>query len=68
MQEYKVSTGCFEASTGYGYDDLGREILEEVYAKVFGAESALVRPQLTCGTHALTVALSAILRPGDELL
>lgn len=68
MQKHKVSAGCFEASTGYGYDDLGRETLEEVYASVFEAEAALVRPQLTCGTHALTVALSANLRPGDELL
>ena len=68
MQQHKVSAGCFESSTGYGYDDLGRETLEDVYASVFEAESALVRPQLTCGTHALTVALSANLRPGDELL
>lgn len=68
MQQHQVSAACFEASTGYGYDDLGRETLEKVYADVFGAESALVRPQLTCGTHALTVALSANLRPGDEIL
>lgn len=68
MQKNRVNTACFESSTGYGYDDLGREILEAVYAEVFQAESALVRPQLTCGTHALTIALSAILRPGDELL
>lgn len=68
MQEHKVSAGCFEASTGYGYDDMGRETLEDVYAEIFKAKAALVRPQLTCGTHALTVALSAILRPGDELL
>ena len=68
MQKQKVSAACFESSTGYGYDDLGRETLEAVYAEVFGTEAALVRPQLTCGTHALTVALSAILRPGDELL
>lgn len=68
MREHHVSAGCFEASTGYGYDDYGRDTLEKVYAAVFGAESALVRPQLTCGTHALTVALSANLRPGDELL
>ncbi len=68
MQKNRVSTACFESSTGYGYDDLGRETLEAVYAQIFQAESALVRPQLTCGTHALTVALSAILRPGDELL
>ncbi len=68
MQEHRVSAACFEASTGYGYDDLGRETLEAVYATVFQAESALVRPQITCGTHALTVALSACLRPGDEIL
>ena len=68
MQKQRVSAGCFESSTGYGYDDLGRETLEAVYADVFHAESALVRPQLTCGTHALTTALSAVLRPGDELL
>lgn len=68
MENQRVSAACFEATTGYGYDDLGRETLEAVYAEVFGAESALVRPQITCGTHALTVALSAVLRPGDELL
>lgn len=53
MQQHKVSAGCFESSTGYGYDDLGRETLEDVYASVFEAESALVRPQLTCGTMRL---------------
>ena len=68
MENQRVSAACFEATTGYGYDDLGRETLEAVYAEVVGAESALVRPQITCGTHALTVALSAVLRPGDELL
>ena len=68
MQENKVSDAHFGTSTGYGYDDLGRDALESVYASVFHAESALVRPQLTCGTHALTVALSANLRPGDEIL
>ena len=68
MENQRVSAACFEATTGYGYDDLGRETLEAVYAEVFGAESALVRPQITCGTHGLTVALSAVLRPGDELL
>ena len=68
MQENKVSDAHFGSSTGYGYDDLGRDALEAVYASVFHAESALVRPQLTCGTHALTVALSANLRPGDEIL
>ena len=68
MQDNRVSAGCFESSTGYGYDDLGREKLEAVYADVFGTEAALVRPQITCGTHALALALAANLRPGDELL
>lgn len=64
----RISEAHFAATTGYGYNDLGREGLEAVYADVFGAEDALVRPQLTCGTHALAVALAANLRPGDELL
>ncbi len=68
MQKNKVSAACFAATTGYGYDDLGRDNLENVYADVFHTEAALVRPQITCGTHALTVALSANLLPGDELL
>ena len=68
MEQCRVSAACFESSTGYGYDDLGRETLEAVYAEAFQAEAALVRPQITCGTHALTIALSAMLRPGDELL
>ena len=68
MQKNKVSAACFVASTGYGYDDFGRDTLERVYADVFHTESALVRPQITCGTHALTLALSANLLPGDELL
>ena len=68
MQKNKVSAACFAATTGYGYDDLGRDNLERVYADVFHTEAALVRPQITCGTHALTVALSANLLPGDELL
>ncbi|HEX3075764.1 MAG TPA: methionine gamma-lyase family protein [Lachnospiraceae bacterium] len=68
MQENKLSDVHFAATTGYGYNDLGRDTLESVYANVFHAESALVRPQLTCGTHALTVALSGNLRPGDEIL
>ncbi len=68
MQKNRVSDIHFAATTGYGYNDIGRDTLEEVYASVFHAESALVRPQLTCGTHALTIALSANLRPGDELL
>ncbi len=68
MQKCKVSAECFGSSTGYGYDDMGREVLENVYAEVFGTESALVRPQITCGTHALALALSANLRPGDEMM
>lgn len=68
MQENRVSAACFNYTSGYGYDDLGRETLEKVYAGVFHTESALVRPQIACGTHALAVALAANLRPGDELL
>ena len=68
MQKNRVSAQCFAATTGYGYDDIGRDVLERVYADTFHTEAALVRPQITCGTHALTVALSANLRPGDELL
>ena len=64
----RVSAACFAGTTGYGYDDVGRDNLERVYADVFHTEAALVRPQITCGTHALTVALSANLLPGDELL
>ena len=68
MQKNRVSAQCFAATTGYGYDDVGRDNLERVYADAFHTEAALVRPQITCGTHALTVALSANLLPGDELL
>ena len=68
MQKNRVSAACFTTTTGYGYDDMGRDTLERVYADVFHTEAALVRPQITCGTHALTVALSANLLPGDELL
>lgn len=68
MQQARVSDIHFAATTGYGYNDLGRDVLEEVYAKAFHAESALVRPNLISGTHALHVALSGNLRPGDELL
>lgn len=68
MQECKVSAECFNASSGYGYNDLGRDRLEEVYAAAFHTEAALVRPQITCGTHALALALMSNLRPGDELL
>lgn len=68
MGKNRVSAQCFAQTTGYGYNDLGRDVLEKVYADCFHTEAALVRPQITCGTHALTVALSANLRPGDELL
>ena len=68
MQKCKVNAGCFKYASGYGYDDPGRDTLEEVYAEIFHTESALVRPQITCGTHALALALAANLRPGDELL
>lgn len=68
MQEHKVSEACLLGTTGYGYNDLGRETLEAVYAAVFHTEDALVRPQITCGTHALALALMSNLRPGDELL
>ena len=68
MQKNRVSENHLWGTTGYGYNDSGRDTLEAVYADLFGTEDALVRSQITCGTHALTVALSAILRPGDELL
>ena len=68
MQDNRVSVGCFNYASGYGYDDQGRDTLEKVYASIFHTESALVRPQITCGTHALSLALAANLRPGDELL
>ena len=68
FQKNRVDAACFAATTGYGYNDVGREKLELVYADIFHTEAALVRPQITCGTHALTVALSANLLPGDELL
>ncbi|MBC5713216.1 methionine gamma-lyase family protein [Roseburia sp. BX1005] len=68
MQELRVSAECFNMSSGYGYNDLGRDTLEAVYAKCFHGEDALVRPQITCGTHALALALMSNLRPGDELL
>lgn len=68
MQKNQVSEACLLGTTGYGYSDLGRETLEKVYADVFHTEDALVRPQITCGTHALALALMSNLRPGDELL
>ncbi len=68
MQVNKVNAECFQATSGYGYNDLGRKTLEKVYTTLFCGEDALVRPQITCGTHALALALSSNLRPGDELL
>ncbi len=68
MQEAKVSEACLLGTTGYGYNDLGRDTLETVYAKLFHTQDALVRPQITCGTHALALALMSNLRPGEELL
>ncbi|SEK36197.1 MULTISPECIES: methionine gamma-lyase family protein [unclassified Butyrivibrio] len=68
MQDNKVSEACLLGTTGYGYNDIGRDKLEAVYASVFHTEDALVRPQITCGTHALALALMSNLRPGDELL
>ena len=68
MQRNRVDATHFAATTGYGYNDAGRDNLERVYADCFHTEAALVRPQITCGTHALTVALSANLLPGDTLL
>lgn len=67
MQDNRVSEACLYGTTGYGYNDLGRETLEKVYASLFHAQDALVRPQITCGTHALALALMSNLRPGDEL-
>lgn len=63
-----MSEACLLGTTGYGYNDLGRDTLERVYADIFHTEDALVRPQITCGTHALALALMSNLRPGQELL
>ncbi|MGN0515277.1 MAG: aminotransferase class I/II-fold pyridoxal phosphate-dependent enzyme [Lachnospiraceae bacterium] len=68
MQENNLSEAHFGSTTGYGYNDIGRDTLEAVYASIFHTEDALVRPQIMCGTHALNIALSANLRPGDEIL
>mgnify|MGYP000760383224 CR=1 FL=1 len=68
MQKNKVSEGCLYSSTGYGYNDYGRDTLEKVYADTFHTEACLVRPQIACGTHALAIALFGNLRPGDEML
>ena len=63
LRECRVSEACFSMSTGYGYNDIGRDTLERVYAHIFKTEDALVRPQITCGTHALNVALSSTYTP-----
>lgn len=68
FQQNKVSDSHFTPSTGYGYDDYGRDTLEKIYAEVFGGEAGLVRPQIISGTHAISIALFGVLRPGDELL
>ena len=68
MQKNRVSAECFNQTSGYGYNDMGRDTLEQVYADTFKGEDALVRPQITCGSHALALALMSNLRPGDELL
>ena len=68
FREERVSEGMFAPSSGYGYDDRGRETLDRIYARVFGAEAAIVRHSIACGTHALTIGLFALLRPGDVLL
>ena len=68
MQDNHIGEAHLKGTTGYGYNDIGRDTLEAVYASVFHTEDALVRPQITCGTHALALALMSNLRPGDELL
>lgn len=68
FQKHRVSDSHFIPTTGYGYDDAGRDTLEEIYADVFGGEAGLVRPQIISGTHAISIALFGILRPGDELI
>lgn len=68
FKEHRVSDHHMNPSTGYGYDDEGRDVLERVYASTFGAEAALVRSQIISGTHAISIALFGMLRPGDELL
>ena len=68
FQSAQVSEACLSGTTGYGYNDLGRDKLEEVYAKTFHTEAALVRPLISCGTHALAIALAGNTRPGDQIL
>ena len=68
FQDNRVSDACFAGTTGYGYDDLGRETLDRIYAQVFGTEAALVRTGFVNGTHALTAAMFSLVGPGDTLL
>lgn len=68
MQEANLSDNHFNWTTGYGYNDIGREKVEEIYANVFGAEDALVRPIIVNGTHALSLCVQGLVRPGDEIL
>ena len=68
FREERVSDACFGSTTGYGYDDRGREVLDRVWSRVFGTEAALVRHNFVNGTHALSTALFGLLRPGDTLL
>ena len=68
FQDNRVSDSCFAGTTGYGYDDLGREVLDKIYAQLFGAEAALVRINFVNGTHALTTAMFALVKPGDTIL
>ena len=68
FQDNRVSDACFAGTTGYGYDDLGRETLDKIYAQIFGAEDALVRIGFVNGTHALTAAMFALVKPGDTIL
>ena len=68
LRKNQVSEACLMGTTGYGYNDIGRDTLEKVYSDIFHTEDALVRPQITCGTHALALSLAANLRPGDELI
>ena len=68
FQDNRVSDGCFAGTTGYGYDDIGRDVLDKIYAQIFGAEAALVRINFVNGTHALTAAMFALVKPGDTIL
>ncbi|MBQ3074517.1 MAG: methionine gamma-lyase family protein [Clostridia bacterium] len=68
FREERVAAECFNPTTGYGYDDMGREVLDRIFARVFEAEAAFVRHSILSGTHALTIALFGLLRPGDKML